>query len=143
MIFDMAQKEHINIRADEELDGRVEEYRNDMGYEHKTAATEQLLRLGLETAGYGAPMEKTTWLMRITKSVTAGLFVLGFSWVLGGFAFGIDVAVTSGFAASAVAVSMLVLHSALERKEPRVSRKITEMVDPKTDVVATDGGEKE
>jgi len=138
----MAQKEHINIRADEELDGRVEQYRDDMGYDHKTAATEQLLRLGLETAGYGAPMRKTTWLMRITKSLTAGLFVLGFSWILGGFAFDIGPAVTVGFGSSAVAVSMLVLHGALERKEPAVSRRITEMLDPKSDVVA-DGGEEE
>lgn len=138
----MGERTHLSVRVDESVGDRVDEYGDDMGIETKSEATEEILRLGLESAGYGGPMEKQTRLMWLARVLSIVGFIAGLSWAVAGFGFDIKAAVTWGFAGVAFGVVFWSVYAGLERREPRVSRWLTRKFDPRTDVVAADGGEE-
>jgi len=121
------KKLYTDVDEESSLFDSFEDYKEDMGIEHRTTAVHELLEHGLTHAGYnGKRAEEQTALLRATRAGVIISLLLGMAWALGGLYAGSRPLSAGGVAVLLVSVFFFTLHSGLERVEPKASARICE-----------------
>jgi len=136
------EKKIYGYVEDDEVD-QYEQFKNDFGIEKEREVTESLVSMGLEYAGYnGTKTEVDTKLMRLFERVIEVSGIAG----LTSAAWGAGVGNTSMLYFGAVCIVVMGIfafaHQVAQRKEPRISCRIRDRIDPRKDLCA-EGGDRE